>query len=189
MTVDASESYCKVLMSHYQSVWGAAGELRRWREGPTHELPVGFGVLEVPPHGERPLWTYATCCMSEQGDEAPLELHLFSPRRADELVELLTVIAHYHRTGARVGLHHTVNFGRPWLEQSKATFGLVSLPYLDGSKLEWLGEEGGSTRFLWLIPITERERDLKRDQGIEVLEQRMEASGFDYSSPERPSLA
>jgi hypothetical protein len=82
------------------------------------------------------MWTYATSGMSRPGDATPLELHLFSPERSEQLVELLMAIAHYHRTGSTLGLGASVNFGRPWLSGSDCSFGLISLPYLDGPALE-----------------------------------------------------
>jgi hypothetical protein len=128
--------------------------------------------------------------MSQPADAERLELHLFSPTQADSHVELLTVVAHYHRTGSSLGLGHTVNFGRPWLPHSKCKYGLISLPYLDGPDLEnytckSVGEE---IRFLWLIPITKRERDYKTQNGLEALEARFEEAQFDYLDPSRRSV-
>jgi hypothetical protein len=104
----------------------------------------------------RDMWTYATCSVSTALDEEPIELHLFSPVQAEELVELLTVVAHFHITGARLGLGHTVNFGRPWLPGSRCSFGLISHPYLDGPSLEVARGPAfrREVRCLWLIPIT-----------------------------------
>jgi len=132
---------------------------------------------------------YATRCMSQPEDEARLEIHLLTGREKEtdpELVELLTVTAHYHRTGTRLGLGHTVNFGRPWRPGSACTHGLLSLPYLDGPRLEWLAEP--RVQFLWLIPITAAELLFKKQHGLEALEERFEAAQFDYLDPLRPSV-
>lgn len=67
-----------------------------------------------------------------------IELHIKSPVQSTSLVELLTVVAHYHCTATSLGVGHTVNFGRSWLPDSLCSYGLVSLPYLDGSPLEEL---------------------------------------------------
>jgi hypothetical protein len=136
------------------------------------------------------MWTYATCGMSAGIDENPIELHLFSPVQAEELVELLTVVAHYHRRGARLGLGHTVNFGRPWLPGSRCSFGLISLPYLDGPDLEVARGSafGCEVRCLWLIPITAREVQFKKQRGLEALENLFQAAGIDYVDPHRPDL-
>lgn len=123
-------------------------------------------------------------------DNYQLELHLFSPKQYLPHVELLTAIGDYHNTGARLGLAHTVNFGRPWMPGSKCTYGVISLPYLDGTELEYYRCTGNGMviRCLWLIPITEQERDYKRANGLEALEQLFESKRFNYSDPMRPSV-
>jgi hypothetical protein len=102
------------------------------------------------------------------------------------MIELLTIVAHYHRTGRPLGLGHTVNFGEPWLSGSACTRGLISLPYLDGEELEWLDEP--RVRFLWLIPITEAEVAFKIQHGLDALEERFEEAAFDYLDPLRASV-
>jgi hypothetical protein len=155
------------------------------------DLAQGFCVLEFPPGQGRNMWTYATCGMSAGIDENAIELHLFSPVQAEELIELLTVVAHFHCTGARLGLGHTVNFGRPWLSGSRCSFGLVSLPYLDGPDLEVArdGRLGKEVHCFWLIPITAREVQFKKQHGLEALESLFQAAAIDYVDPYRPDLA
>lgn len=179
-----------VIVSHYASVWGGSPTVRHWERGPTDDLPAAFCVLEFPPTDNRALWTYATAGMSAFLCPDPLEIHLFSPAQTDLHVELLTAVAHYHCTGQRLGVGHTVNFGRPWIEKSNCDRGLLSLPYLDGPKLEQFvsPEDGTLVRFLWLIPITEAEVEYKKTSGLEALEQKFEQSGFDYLDPRRPSV-
>jgi hypothetical protein len=185
---DSMESrYIKELRRHYERVWGASSGVAHWTQGPVGELPKAFGVAVFPPRAERSYWVYATLGMSI-GYRESIELHLFSPRQADELVELLTVVAHYHRTGNRLGLHHTVNFGRPWLTNSTCSYGLISLPYLNGPELEWLASSDLRIRSLWLLPITEAERDFKKRKGTEALERLFEEHQVDYLNPERRSL-
>jgi len=127
--------------------------------------------------------------MSTAEEESRLELHLFSDREAPELIELLTAVAHFHKTGARLDWGHTVSFGRPWLPQSLCSFGLISLPFLDGPKLEYGGPSSQQTRFLWLIPITSKERDIKVSHGLEALERLFEAKGLDYANAHREIVA
>jgi hypothetical protein len=117
-----------------------------------------------------------------------IELHLFSPVHSLAHVELLTVIAHYHQTGARLGLGHTVNFGRPWLPSSVCECGLISLPYLDGPSLEWLRIGTEAFHFLWLIPVTIQEVQFKKTYGLEALEEKFESTGFNYLDPLRNSV-
>jgi len=173
---------------HYSRNWTGGFERARWDRGPIHDLPDAFRVLVF--NHTPGVTIHATRCMSQPQDEDRLELHLMSaptphgPR--PELVELLTIIAHFHRTGSRLGLGHTVNFGRPWLPGSSCSHGLVSLPYLDGPDLEWLQDP--RIRFLWLIPITGAELELKKTHGLEALEERFEAKQFDYLDPRRASV-
>lgn len=118
------ERYIEALRRHYENSWGPPALVTRWPRGPVY-LP------------DRRNWVYASIGMS-LGVESGLELHLRSPRESEELVELLTVVAHYHRTGAKLGLHNAVNFGRPWLQGSVCNHGLITLPYAEGPKLERL---------------------------------------------------
>jgi len=128
--------------------------------------------------------------MSQPVDKKRLELHLFSPVQHEAHVELLTVIAHYHRTGNMLALGHTVNFGKPWFSGSSCDHGLISLPYLDGPSLEHLRTNNSEhdVQFLWLLPITKSERDYKKAHGIEALEQRFDDISVDYLNPTRQSV-
>lgn len=178
------------VLAHYDSRWADGRRRNLDPVGPAFrlaEFPPGFRILAFPPRADRGMWTYATCGMSTELDPQPLEIHLFSPVEAAELVELLCMVANYHRTGAALGHRHIVNFGRPWLPDSLCTRGLLSLPYLDGPKLEWLDGDP-QIRFLWLIPITDAERQFANANGLGALEDRFEAAQFDYLDPARPSV-
>lgn len=181
--------YSEAQLQHYAKTWNADPEIVPFSNGPISDLPPDFGIIRFAPYANRKLWTYATVCMSQTTDADPLELHMFSQTPAGELVELLFAVAHYHQTGARLGLHHTVNFGRPWLPGSLCDRGLISLPYLDGPKLEWMQFGSKQTRFLWLIPITPTELEYRRVHGTVALEERFEDSRFDYSDPHRAPVA
>jgi hypothetical protein len=183
-----TSSELTLIEDHYARCWNSKGEAIEWKLGPVEQLPPGFRVLAFAPTDRRKMWTYATCGMSHQSDATLIELHLFSPIRDETLVELLTVIAHYHLTGAYLDIGHTVNFGRPWLPHSKCDHGLISLPYLDGPSLEWFEVSQRRIRFLWLIPITADEVAFKKAQGLDALEDRFEAVGFNYLDPERSSV-
>jgi Suppressor of fused protein (SUFU) len=180
--------------SHYESIWGKTYTAHHHTKGPHWKLGPEFRVLEFPPQGGEDMWTYATVGTSvrpEAGYTHGLELNLHSPDAQAAHVELLTAIAHYHLTGEPVGLNHTVFFGRPWYPGSSCSYGLLSLPYLYGPKLEWLGEpyDDSSTRFLWLIPITGAERNYVIEQGrAEELEQLFEQNSLNYLDPNRPSV-
>jgi hypothetical protein len=185
-----TQRFSDELIAHYIACWGGEPVVRRREHGPFWELPAAFCVLEFAPSRARGMWTYATCCMSLPTDEQRIELHLFSPVQSERHGELLTVVAHYHRTGAPLGLGHTVNFGRPWLPRSNCEHGLISLPYLDGPRLEefHLQAGGGRVECLWLVPITRGERQFKIDHGLKALERRFEAAKFNYLDSLRASV-
>lgn len=186
----SAENYAELVQAHYTRLWGAGTRILAAPASPRrHELPEEFAVIEFAPHGERNMWTYATRAMSQLGDARPLELHMFSPQMAPELAELLTAVAHYHRTGSPLGVGHTVNFGRPWLDDSSCDHGLVSLPYLDGPTLENLElPDGQVIKFDWLVPVTPAEVQYKKDHGLEAFEGRLEQAAFNYLDPQRPSV-
>lgn len=64
---------------------------------------------------------------------------------------------------------------------------LISLPYPFGPELQvcHIGER--HVDILWLLPITEAERDFKAARGHEELEQRFEAAGLRYWEIDRSS--
>lgn len=183
-----AKGYAKLIEGHYAAVWPGSIRRRKWSKGPVHELPPDFTVLVSRVSSD--MLAYSTCCMSQPDDQERLELHLFTSSEdaiRDDLVELLTVVAHYHRTGASLGLHHTVNFGRGWQPGSRCTHGLLSLPYLHGPALEWM--EDPLVRFLWLIPVTESEVAFKKQHGIDALEEQFEVKEFNFLDPRRVGVA
>lgn len=175
---------------HYVTKWSNTPAVKKWDKGPVAELPHDFCILEFSPTPARNMWTYATCGMSQPSDAEALELHLFSPQQTEMHVELLTVIAHYHRTGQALGHGHTVNFGRPWLAGSACDYGLISLPYLDGPEIEHCPVQQGRqiVSCLWLIPITVAERNHKKIEGLESLERKFDEASLNYLDPFRFSV-
>lgn len=174
--------------NHYTDVWNSAPNVWAFNAGPIGQLPNGFAVLRFPPRDDRKMWTYATRCMSLPADDEPLELHIFSPFETDEVVELLVATAHFHRTSTKLDVGHSVNFGRPWIEDSECDHGLISLPYLDGPRLENLPIGARTVKFYWLIPVTSSEVNFKKASGLEALESQFDKSGFDYVNPQRRSV-
>jgi hypothetical protein len=176
------------IQKHYEKIWQIPATRCPSIGGPLHELPDDFTILKFAPRQERRMWTYATSCMSKQEDADPLELHMFSRDESEEIVELLTATAHFHRTGKTLGFGHTVNFGKPWQRQSVCDHGLISLPYLDGPSLENLNIGSKLLNCYWLIPITKSEVKFKKKFELEALEQKLEDHTFDYLNPTRPSV-
>lgn len=184
-------SYRSQLISHYEQIWHNSAQIVNWTKGPISELEQDFCVLEFSPTENRDMWTYATCCMSKLTDLMPIELHIFSKEQSNELVELLTITAHFHRNDQPLNLNHTVNFGKPWQNQSMCDHGLISLPYLDGPELENLclkEYDNKTVKFYWLLPVTRTEINYAKDNGIDSLEQKFEMPGFNYLDVHRQSV-
>ena len=180
--------YQKEIIKHYIKNWQNEPQLRLWDRGSFEKLPADFRVLEFKPNDKRDMWTYATCCMSQPNDGNPIELHIFSSKQDVQIVELLTMVAYYHRNTSNVGLNHTVNFGKPWQENSLCTYGFISLPYLDGPELENFNfKRNHIVKFYWLIPIMKQEVDFKIKHGVEALEEKFD-NGFNYIDPLRNSV-
>lgn len=179
--------FAQSVEEHYRREWGRPVQRVRLSAGRVADLPADFAVLVF--HRSAEMRTYATRCMSQPGDAERVEFHMFAdPRQQGDasIIEILTAVAHYHRTAARLSLGHSVNFGKPWLPGSLCDHGLVSLPYLDGPALEWL--QTPQVRFLWLIPISGAEMRFKKENGLEALEAKLELARFNYLEPLRPSV-
>jgi len=184
-----SKTYTESLCSHYESYFGVKGTRKDWIIGPTEKLHPDFYILEVAPNKVHNMWTYLTVGMSfDRTDENLIELFVFSPEKSDSIIELLTLNASFHRNSEFLNLHHTVNIGQPWLNNSKCDYGFISLPYLDGEKLELFNYGKKTIHCYWLIPITEKERDFKSENGCEALEQLFEDGSLDYLNPSRKCL-
>ena len=186
MTPPLTKAFTQSLRKHYEDYFRTEGKVRHLAKGPKEKLHPEFYVLEFQPNNRHHFWTYCTVGMSlERVDDNLMELFVFSPQQDEAQVELLTVCASYHRNGLPLGIHHTINIGRPWLSNSKCDHGFISLPYIDGEELELLEFNDQTTHCFWLIPITERERDYKVENGCEALEQLFEDKQLDYLNPLR----
>lgn len=184
-----SKIYFKRLQQHYENYYGVEGRRLIIEKGPMEKLHPEFFILEIPPNKRYSMFTYCTVGMSaDRLDNNLIELFVFSPKPGNQLVELLTYCASYHRTKLPLNLHHTVNIGQPWLDDSICDHGFISLPYLDGADLEVFNFEGHDIHCYWFIPITKMERDYKVEKGCEALEKLFEEKQFDYLNPGRKCL-
>ena len=166
---------------------------RRWLGGPIATRVEGLYVHEFAPGPRSAAWTYATVGVwdathAESGHG--LEFVMSSPRQDDRLVELLTITAYHHAgpSSQRLDLGHTMPIGEPWLPSSTCDHLLVSVPYPYGPDLEICEWRFGHARHLWLLPITEPERDFKKLHGLEALEQAFEDAPMIPTDPQRPSV-
>ncbi|GGF06501.1 suppressor of fused domain protein [Hymenobacter cavernae] len=187
MQVLDSREYTANLHHHYENYFGSPGKRLILNEGPKEKLHSTFYVLLFKLAN---YYCYCTVGMSaDRIDDNLIELIVYSPKADKLLVELMTVCASFHRNVAPLNLHHTVNIGRPWLKNSKCDHAFISLPYLNGPRLEIFNFESHEIHCYWLIPITERERDYKIKNGCEALEQLFEDKQLDYLDIKRNCLA
>ena len=181
-------TFHEALVAHYNASWGPVEDSAAPPPPPRADFAWDpeFRILVFPPRKSRPLFTYATLGMSRHA-AAPIEAFLFSPLRTSAHVELLVMLAYFNRTTA-LGVGHTVEFGRPWMAGSRCGVGLLSLPYLDGPRIEKLRHHDEQVDCLWLLPITKAERQYKIAHGLEALEAAFEAKKVAYASPDRESV-
>jgi hypothetical protein len=194
MTLQDTTDPTTALDEHVHSFFaGHAVETLIWDNGPIYQRVPGFRVHAIAPGARGSnAWTYVTagCWQVAHPDGHGLEFVLATRGFTIRAVELLARNAYFHAgpEDQRLGLGHTVNLGEPWLPGSACDHGLVSLPYPWGPDLEWCEWRGGHAQLLWLLPITEAERDFKVEHGQEALEDRFHAARLDFTNPHRASL-
>ncbi|HEY9001789.1 MAG TPA: suppressor of fused domain protein [Mucilaginibacter sp.] len=191
MAYNKNQLYKDLLIKHYSNIWGKKFRERTWDRGPMKGLSSDFSILEFEPSLNRNMWTYSTCGMSTFTHIRPIELHVFSSIQDDSILELLTSVSYYHNVDDNLDLGHTVNFGRSWQDSSTCSYGLISLPYLDGPDLEIFNPSKEGLKIVhcyWLIPITEAELEFKKQFGLETLEERFDETQFNYVNPQRESV-
>ncbi|MHC4599107.1 MAG: suppressor of fused domain protein [Planctomycetota bacterium] len=180
--------YNRALRDHYARAWGSTGTVETWDVGPRVDLPGHFCVLRFDPRSDQRRTTYATCGMSSEHSRGRVELHVHSPRTNTRLVEMLYVLARFHKSEALLGLHHIVKLDRPWLPESSCTRAYIARPYLDGPELESFEKDDADARCFWLIPITPEETAFAQIHGVEALEKRFEKEKMNFLDPERRSV-
>jgi hypothetical protein len=95
-------TWCDKIKNHYETVWKVEGLPCPFSRGPINALPDSFQVLGFPPHRDRKMWTYGTCCMSSPEDTNPVELHMFSETESESVVELLNWQSQHRELGITV---------------------------------------------------------------------------------------
>ena len=147
---------------------------------------AGLQVMIAPPGPHTSLWTYVSLgAHAARGREAERahEAFLLAPEASDAHVQLVSRVA-----SGRLAVGETPALGRPWLPGSACTHVLLCTPYPFGPALEHCDGAHGPVQVLWMLPITERERDYRLAHGLDALEQRFEAVGLDHACPGRASV-
>jgi hypothetical protein len=158
-----------------------------WLPGPAARLWPQLYCLAVAPGPRYSGWVYLTVGSSLTDATPRLEFLLCSPRASDQIVELLSMVAHYHASEG-LNVHHTLPIGRAWLQDSLCDQLFVSLPYPFGPELEVVHAPQVQARILWLVPITLAERRFAVKHGAEALESLFDEHAIDVLDSERPSV-
>lgn len=186
MRVFNTRAYTKHLARHYEDHFDAEGTRITIHNDYLHKH---FFILEIPPNRRHNMYAYCTVGMSaDRLDHHLTELFVYSPKQSNELVQLLTHCATYHRNKLPLKTHHAIHMGQPWLENSQCDHGFLSLPYLDGQGLEVFPFEGHAIHCHWLIPITNLEREYRLKYGRKALEKLFLKKQLDYLNPGRKCL-
>lgn len=161
----------------------------KWLLGPVPDAMPDFQVLCAGPGPRIGCWTYlslgaSTICHDQTG---LLEFFVIAPSEDQRHVELVTMVAWYHKTKA-LGWGHTVPIGHPWLPGSLCNHLLISKPYPFGPELEMCNFNHGHVHVLWLLPITSAERDFKVKHDLEALEQRFDEAAIEFWEASRKSV-
>lgn len=187
MTSDVS---IKVVDQHIRGFFAGHSMTRhQWELGPVPDAMPEFQVLCAGPGPRTEYWTYLSVGASTILHEGSglLEFFVVAPSEDLRHVELVTMVAWYHKTNA-LGCGHTVPIGHPWLPGSLCNHLLVSKPYPLGPELEICNYEGGHVHILWLLPITSSERDFKVAHDLEALEQLFDNVAIEYWDASRKSV-
>lgn len=176
--------YNKSVRLHLESFWPDRKiKAMTWNSGRILEEMPDFRIFCVePPEHENFPWVYVSSGMGEMINQ---EFFIISPYETPEHVEALAMLASvcFNYGGAHLNLGNVVEIGRPWLENSNLENFLISLPYPYGKKLEYMD----NVRFMWLLPITNEEKDFLKDHSAEELEALFDREEIDYLAQSRRS--
>jgi hypothetical protein len=167
---------------------GHAMEYTTWPHGPILRVLPDLQIARIGPGPRTPLWSYVTVGAWKVGDTpGGLEFLVMATDNLPRHVELLAMVAHYHHTH-RLGKWHTFPIGEPWVPGSSLEHVLVSLPYPLGPQFEICEIPEGHIHLLWLLPITSAESALKREHGVDVLQELFDGQAIEYWNPRRASV-
>jgi hypothetical protein len=181
------------ILAHYGAFWGAdrVDEVH-WTPGRIGERLPDLHIVKIRPGAEADMWTFATIGAWRANEDEKHNLEFLAVARAEDASILwhMALTAYYHAGPAenRLGVGHTVPIGEGWVEGSPLDAVLVALPYLWGPKLENCLLRDRHVQVVWLMPITQAEREFAHEHGVDALEQRFEDTKVDYLDPFRKSV-
>jgi hypothetical protein len=177
------DGYLEVRERHYERFFGPMTQKIMHS---TDIKPVHVDVYQFEPTKARPFWTLITSGMSNERQIEPeecaehmsprAEVVMYVPRPQPWMFNVLKGLAEMPFDNATC-LHwwHTVPNGMPMTAMpSRLTSYFFLPPYFEEDGFTDLELDGDRVDFLWMIPITEAEREYAVSQGSQELEQRFE---------------
>ena len=184
------DDVCGVLEEHVRRFFDRREiETFTWAAGPILDENPHFRVLRIAPKSQGGVWTYVSVggCAATSDQDFGLEFLICTESAEVRAVELLAMTVYYN-SGGKLGLGHTLPIGEPWLPGSVCNHLLLSLPYPYGPDLETCHVGDRHVQFLWLLPISDAERDWKVSSGLESLESRFDDVALRYWQVDRASV-
>jgi len=174
------------IFQHLNQFWPES-KIKRyvWEHGKIMQRLPEFSVYFIVPK-DRNYFIYVSSGISNFLNQ---EFFIISPIETPEHVETLAMLASScldFPDSFKLG--YSVNIGRPWIEHSRMTRLLISLPYLYGPKFEYMEYFDKKIRFLWLLPITENENIFLKNNCLDELEELFEQNNINYLEIDRNSV-
>ena len=153
------------------------------------DIQPRFHVWRFGPGPRTGLWTYCSVgtWAITPSRSGLIEFVMTADRETSTLVELVTMLAFYHRD-QNLDVGHTLPIGQPWLPGSKCDCFLISKPYPFGPELEICPVGDRHVHFFWGLPITQAERAFVGKEGLEALEVRFEVGRLKHWDVRRASI-
>ena len=180
--------YLDIREAHYKKHLGALDQKILHS---TDVKAVHIDIYQFKPTSEKPIWTIITGGMSDfaqltpQGEDdyrAPrAEILMYATEPENWMFSVLKGLAEMPFDDA-THLHwwHTVPNGMPMTaEPSQWTSYFFLPPYIEESGFSEFEVEGEKVDFLWMIPITEKERCYAMEYGSDELEKILEQVDVD----------
>jgi len=159
-----------------------------WSTAPLSSRVRDFRMARVGPGPRTPLWTFVSLGGWQADPEhGMLEFAILSPIDEPRFLELLAMTVHYH-CSERLGVGHSFPVGESWVSGSSCTNVLVSKPYPLGPEFEVCNVGNSHIHLLWLLPITQSERDFKMAHDYEALEAKFDEARLEYWKFDRSSV-
>lgn len=169
------------VLEHYIRRWGKPITIHTFDSAEVSPSirPLYIAVFSLPGDG---LAMYASIGMSRAGmlDSETNTIHyaeIFMGvyEHFESLPKIMAMLATYpHNEKTFVAPEHTIPLGMPIVQNSSLTSVLFAIAYFDPPWFRGLDVDGKHIQFLWVIPLTEREREFKTKTGWNALGQMFE---------------